>query len=272
LAKRKKKQGGSGYTVGIILCICVALYAGYHLFQIINEYRKGTEEYRELQELTVETPKEPDEDTDSAALQATAASDGTGESGSLECPISVDFDELREINPDIKGWIYIEAVNISYPIVQGENDGYYLHRTFRHKSNFSGSIFMEYQNKANFTDPNTIIYGHNMKNGSMFGKLKHLKSDGLYKQNPYFWILTPEGNICCRMFSLRQVDVDSSVYTLFEVGDESFIQYAEKMQRDSEVETETETFTNESRIVTLSTCTGDSARRFVVQAVQIPAT
>ena len=128
---------------------------------------------------------------------------------------------------------------------------------------------MEYQNRSDFSDPNTIIYGHNMKNGSMFGKLKRLVNDGAYQKNPYFWILTPQGSLCYRIFSLKKVSVDSDVYSLFSGADDSFVRFAEKMKQESDVATGEMTFTDQSKIVTLSTCTGDSARRFVVQGVRV---
>ena len=90
-------------------------------------------------------------------------------------PPEVDFEELQKMNSDVIGWIEVEAIpEISYPIVRGEDNDYYLHRTFKKANNSAGSIFVDYRNGQYFGDCNTIVYGHNMKNGSMFGKLKWL--------------------------------------------------------------------------------------------------
>ncbi len=273
MSGKKKKKSGAGYTVAIIICLCVAAFAAYRLITILNEYHQGTSEYDSLLDYTEETPDETPSATDGGA-SAASSGDGTAaasvqDGGIPACPLSVDFTALRKINEEIVGWVYIGGVGISYPIVQGADDDYYLHRTFRRQSNFAGSIFMEYQNSPDFSDPNTIIYGHNMKNGSMFGKLKRLVNDGTWQKDPYFWILTPDGNFCYKMFSLKKVSVESDVYTLFSGTDDSFVRFAEKMKEESSVDTGDVSFTVQSRIVTLSTCTGDSSSRFVVQGVRV---
>lgn len=104
----------------------------------------------------------------------------------------VDFESLKKVNEDIIGWIRVNALDISYPIAQSTNNDYYLHRTFERVDNFAGCIFMEYQNHSDFSDKNTIIYGHNMKNGSMFGTLRKFYEDEVYEKAPYFWIYTPD--------------------------------------------------------------------------------
>ncbi|MFR3321064.1 MAG: sortase domain-bontaining protein [Lachnospiraceae bacterium] len=78
------------------------------------------------------------------------------------------------MNSDIVGWLRIRALDISYPVVQGKDNDYYLHRTFEKTDNFAGCLFVNSYNMGDFTDQNTIIYGHNMKNGSMFGKLSRI--------------------------------------------------------------------------------------------------
>ena len=94
------------------------------------------------------------------------------------------------------GWIYVEAVpDINYPIVHGKDNETYLHRTYEKNYNFAGTIFVDYENKGDFSDCNTIVYGHNMKNGSMFAQLKKFTQDEeTYKKSKYFWIFTPEKN------------------------------------------------------------------------------
>ena len=92
----------------------------------------------------------------------------------------VDFESLKKVNEDIIGWIRVNALDISYPIAQSTNNDYYLHRTFERVDNFAGCIFMEYQNHSDFSDKNTIIYGHNMKNGSMFADLLNYESESYW--------------------------------------------------------------------------------------------
>ena len=104
----------------------------------------------------------------------------------------INFKELNAINEDIIGWIRIGALDLSYPVAQAADNDYYLHRTFERVDNFAGCLFLNCENTRYFTDQNSIIYGHNMKNGSMFGTLKEFEKQETYDKNPYFWIFTPE--------------------------------------------------------------------------------
>ena len=182
----------------------------------------------------------------------------------------MDFASLQAINPDVKGWLYIEALDISYPIVQGADNDEYLHTTYEGNSNYAGSIFVDYQNSGDFSDCNTIVYGHNMKNQSMFGKLKFFKERESYKDSVYFWILTPEGNYRYQAFSAFYTDAVSDAYTLFSGPGEAFTQYQADMAARSEIPLEVPAMDENSKIVTLSTCAArDSSQRFVVQGVRI---
>ena len=113
--------------------------------------------------------------------------------------------------------IYVDALpDISYPIVKGKDNQTYLHQTYEKNYNFAGTIFVDYENSGDFSDCNTLVYGHNMKNGSMFGHLKKFREDDkLYKQDKYFWILTPERNYRYEIITAYTTGVNSDTYTLF---------------------------------------------------------
>ena len=263
-SKKKKKKGGFLYTVGILVCLAVMAYSGYRLVTTSIAYHKGTEEYDGLRQYTSPVSDEQEIVVTDSSVQT--SSEGEGDKNH-EPPIDVDFQSLKAINEDVVGWIYIGALDISYPIVHGTDDDFYLHHTFRKNYNFAGSIFLEAQNKDTFTDPNTIIYGHNMKNGSMFGKLKNLPDK--YQDDPYFWILTPDGDYCYQIFSMHVVNTGGEAYTLFSDADKTFTDWAEKMESQSSVDLGDTVFTNQSKVVTLSTCNGNEKTRFVVQGVRI---
>ena len=167
----------------------------------------------------------------------------------------------------------LEGVN--YPIVQGEDNEFYLHKTYEKNYNFAGTIFVDYENSSDFSDCNTLIYGHNMKNGSMFGSLKKFTEDqSVYDKSRYFWILTPEKNCRYEIVSAYTTGVDSDTYTLFKGPGEEFEQYLKNIRGYSEIKTEAEELNIKDKIVTLSTCTGNESTRFVVQgrlANAIPA-
>ena len=186
-----------------------------------------------------------------------------------EPPLAVDFESLKAINPDVKGWLYIEALDISYPVVQGPDNDTYLHTTYEGTSNFAGSIFLDYQNQDDFSDGNTIVYGHNMKNLSMFGKLKQMKEQEKYRDSVYFWMLTPESNDVYQIFSAFYTEADSDVYTLYSGGGEAFVQYLNTMAARSEIPVEQPEMDEHSHIIVLSTCAAsDTTGRFVVLGVR----
>lgn len=108
----------------------------------------------------------------------------------IETP-AVDFEFLREMIPDITAWIYCEGTGIDYPVVQGTDNEYYLDHLPDGSKNKLGSIFVDYRNSADFTDGNSIIYGHHIKSGGMFGLLEHYKEQEYYDEHPVMTLYTP---------------------------------------------------------------------------------
>lgn len=267
--KRKKKKGGFGVvrTVILIVAICVFCYSGYRLYSILSVYQRADSEYNGLAE-DYTTPYNPDI-TPVPSVDANPIEDGEDTDDNLiiedaEPPLSVDWDELKAINSDIVGWLYVDAEsNISYPICLGEDNDFYLHRTFRKEYLFAGAIFEDFHNSSDFADPDTIVYGHNMKSGSMFGMLKFIDDQETYDANPFFWILTPYGNYRYHIFSIYKPEVNSDVYTLFGQNGEEFLKWEEKQQELSDVKNEVPLSANDKTVI-LSTCTSDSSRRCVV--------
>ena len=277
--KKKKKVSDKVLVFGIILCLAVMAFSLYQIIKTAMAYREGEEEYNQLRQYTTaqqdsggdggESVSGSSASTIAKSLSAVSVSDDPEEE-TLKAPISVDWNSLKSINQDIVGWIYIGALKLSYPVTHYTDNDFYLHRTFEKNDNFAGSIFEEYQNSTDFNDPNTIIYGHNMKNGSMFGTLSHLEEK--YAEDPYIWMLTPNGNYCYRIFSMKKAAISDETYTLFMGTDDTFTDWCNKMKSSSDIDTGEFSFTTESKILTLSTCTTDSGHRFVVQAQRIADT
>jgi sortase B len=247
-------------TIALIVAIAVFCYAAFNLYHIYTEYKKGTDEYNQIEEMAV-----TERDADSAEV--------AGPSAQIKPPIEVDFDKLKSVNEDVVGWIYVDALpDISYPIVKGKDNQTYLHQTYEKNYNFAGTIFVDYENSGDFSDCNTLVYGHNMKNGSMFGHLKKFREDDkLYKQDKYFWILTPERNYRYEIITAYTTGVNSDTYTLFKGPGEEFEKYLETIKGYSEIQTDDTDLTIKDRIVTLSTCTGNESTRFVVQGKRVDA-
>ena len=273
--KHKKKNRFVSFflTLGIIVCIGVIGFAGYKLITTWLEYREGDEEYAELRTYTEKTAEVPEGEAPPEVEEEDFVPqiDEDDMRTNRKPPINVDWKSLKAINEDIVGWIYIGALDLSYPVVHGEDDDYYLHRTFERKDNFAGSIFVEADNAGDFRDPNTIVYGHNMLNKSMFGSLSDLTTGEhpKYKDDQWFWIMTPNGNYRYRMFSIHVTGVTSDVYTIFTGTDAKFLEWCQEMWNASSVDLQEEEFTLHSKIVTLSTCTNDSGTRYVVQGIAI---
>lgn len=163
---------------GILLAVGALIFFAWKLRGIYGEYQEGEESYEELASFVEEpedTPK-PDEE------EPGAEPDGY---------LRIDFEGLQVVNPDVIGWVEIPGLAISYPVVQGTDNAYYLHHLFTGEYNSSGSIFADCHNQPDFTDQNTIIYGHNMKNGSMFGTLSRYQDEALWEASPYFYLYVP---------------------------------------------------------------------------------
>ena len=265
MSKNKKKKKGSIigrilWWIVLLISLGVFLFAAYQLLSIHFEYKASVDEYDDLKQFAATAP---------------AGSD-IGDVGDVSDEVEVepgpqiDFAALKEVNEDVVGWLYVEALeDINYPIVQGKDNDYYLHRTFKQTYNFAGSIFLESTNKSDFSDPHNIVFGHNMKNGSMFGKLKDFRDPEVFAKSRYFWICTPRKNYKYEIFSVQEVLSGGDAYLLFSAPGTEMIEYGEKMQSQSEVETPEVNFTMDSRIATLSTCTTNTVNRLIVQGVQV---
>lgn len=249
----KGKSGGFLWNFILIIALGVFIFAGYKLITIYLEYRKGAEEYAFLERYVESDNLEETEEEGPEDIE---------EEEHRKNPI--DFDELKKINDEIIGWIKIKAIDASYPIAQAEDNEYYLHRTFEKKEVFAGCIFADYNNKNDFTDQTTIIYGHNMKDGSMFGKLKQFRDPEVYEDSSHFWIYTPEKIMKYKIFSCQEVPATSEHYVIRFKDEKEFDGYLKESLANSVVKTDVEVNSGD-RIVNLSTCTGNDTTRFLVQ-------
>ena len=149
-----------------------------------------------------------------------------------------------------------------------------LDRIFKriYEDDINGTLFMDPRTDLVQRSTNIIIYGHNMKNGSMFGHLKKFTEDEkLYNNDRYFWILTPDKNYRYEIISAYTTGVNSDTYTLFKGPGEEFEEYLKKIKSYSDIKTEDTELTIKDKIVTLSTCTGNESTRFVVQGKRVNA-
>lgn len=179
---------------------------------------------------------------------------------------SVDLAALQEVNADVLGWILIPGTKINYPVLQGEDNDYYLEHTWKKEANYMGSIFLECGNSPDFTDYNTVIYGHNLRSGAMFTAVRQYMNQKFYQEHPHVYLVTEEGIFRYDIFSSYLAALDGLTYGMVmnqETTRQSFLDYA---LEKSVIETSVVPAVTDS-VITLSTCSGRGySSRWVVHA------
>lgn len=174
------------------------LFSSWKLVSALLSYKEGQDSYASLEQYVsfeiVATEPLPSEQTEEPIATETEETDKT------PWP-KVDFEQLEAINPDVVGWICIEGTNINYPVVQGEDNDYYLSHLFDRSANSSGSIFLDSYCAPDFTDSHSILYGHHMKDKTMFYSLMEYKDQAFYDTHTEGMLITPQGNYRIRFFS-----------------------------------------------------------------------
>lgn len=196
-------------------------------FLIVDEYGKAAREYEELQEYVDDSLKKDREETED-------------EEDEKPQKASINFQALKEINPDIVAWIRIPEV-FGYPVVQGEDNQYYLSHTFRKESNIAGSIFLDYRNSRDFTDSKNIIYGHNMKDGSMFHMLRKFQDIDFYREHGEIWLYLPNGST--QVYEIVGYEEVRATGEVYKIGSKNI----------------------EEKQIILSTCSSGSDRRVILR-------
>lgn len=256
--KRKRANVMSMILVCIgVLCIGIALYG---LYGIYKEYKEADDIYKQVEDEFVQIHIPEEETTEIAGTEVEVPK------GPWYELASVDLEGLQKKYPDVIGWIFFEDGSISYPVMQGDDNDYYLHTTYDGRESKSGSIFMETTHSSDFSNTHTIIYGHNMKNLSMFGSLKLYKTQaGYYDEHAYFQIFRGDEILRYQIFSYQDISVESFVYQEYFT---SAKELSNRLLKTSYINPGL-SISEDDKIITLSTCNGNDAKRFVVSAVLI---
>ena len=182
-------------------------------------------------------------------------------------PLTVDFGALKAVSEDAVLWIDIPGTGVSYPVAQAEDNDYYLRRKLNGDNSFAGTVFMDYRNDPAVTDDNTILYGHNMRDGSMFGLLKKYGKEEFFLAHPEIDLYLPDRILRCSVISSHQEEAQEENFPMnFESGEEK-LAYIDRMKSRAWYDTGISAG-EEDRLITLVTCTGNGySHRFVVQAV-----
>lgn len=258
------------FTVGLM----AAAVLGFSLYQIggylLGYYQSSQMNQRLAEDAVVLLPTQesaPKTDADPAEEENTASTQETYLDETP--PLTVDFDVLQQESPDVIAWLYSSDTPINLPVVQGKDNDYYLYHMVNGSENALGTLFADYRNDGHFQDRNTIIYGHNIKNGSMFGTLCNYKKQEHYDEHPVMWLLTRDRNYKVELYAGYVTSSSSEAF--------GFVQYDEETQALYETAIEQSTFKADvkfqpgDRIVTLSTCSYEfNDARYVLQGKLIP--
>lgn len=260
---RQKKQG-KRIEIIIIAVLFVAAICGFIYFLVDMWKRSHSEEvYESLRDTETETAAEvvwtplgPDAETET-------------EEPDIYCERIYDFEELHAQNEDIYAWITVPGTQIDYPVLQTETDNYYLNYNLDHTKGYPGCIYTNACNRKEFDDKNTVLYGHNMKNGTMFGSLHRFEDADFFEENDRIYIYTEDARLTYQIFaSVKFTDVYIPAYydVGTEEGSEAFLAAVTEcadgtvshLRREAEPRPE-------DTLITLSTCVnGERERRYIV--------
>lgn len=208
-------------------------------------------------------------------IEETSTITKESESDSMADNHGIKWSSLKKANDDIYAWIYIPNTNVDYPIVQSsvyESDTLYLDHNIDKKPDIAGAIFSERANRKDFSDPVTVIYGHNMKNGSMFKTLHSFEDAKFFKKNKFIYIYTEKRKLTYEMYSAYVYD-DRHILNSFNFEDKKiFKKYLKSTQNPQSLTKNTRKvdLSTDSKVLTLSTCTNGAANtRYLVQGVLI---
>ena len=196
--------------LGLIATVCgiIFVYSAWKLYGSYSSYQEAKTTYQKLRRQVVKKDQNRER--------------------------KINFNRLEKINPDVIGWIYVPGTKIDYPVVQGEDNEEYLHKTFDAKENSSGAIFMDKDGKSDFLADNNLIYGHHMKNGTMFADLLKFREKSFIKKSPYIFLVTPDQTRKLRVISAYADKAQGSIPIVF-ADQQSRQQYLKTIRDKSEV-------------------------------------
>lgn len=281
--KNKNTIKQASNNILLITCVIIGIVASLSIGLIeYNNYMTKKQE-EELQNIS---PLEPDNNNDDDYIIGTEGEDipleeetetpeidnGTGQDnnnpgGSNTSKLTEDYQKLLSINSDTVGWLKVNNTYVNYPVVKTIDNDYYLNHSFYKQQNINGWIYMDYRNDPSKLDQNTIIYGHNMKSGMMFGSLNYVKNSSWYNNpdNLKITFNTVNRKMQWQIFSIYVIDVTSDyLYANFDF-DSQFKAFVDKIKSRSIKDFGIEV-SGTDKILTLSTCQNNSKQRLVVHA------
>lgn len=246
MAKNKKKLFNVVMRIIELIFLILLVYSSINIFKWYNNNKENKQIINEIAE-SVTINQETNE----------------------EKKYKINFEELKQKNSDTVAWLKIENTNIEFPIVQANNNSYYLTHNFDKKYNVAGWIFADYKNKLDGTDRNIVVYGHNMRNNSMFGSLKDVITEEWYnnEENKYITFVTENDYQTYQVFSVYQIKTED-YYIQTEFKSNEFTEFIDTITKRSKKYFGINV-SKEDTILTLSTCANNNKYRVVLHSVRV---
>ncbi len=267
MARKKQKKSHTGLWITILVTSLVLILAGGGTIAWL--YWEESVDYTTF--LSGSMPQ-----------STSPSSSGTVEDNPLSDPTTptladnpIDFASLQELNSDVYAWLYVPGVEINLPVLQAGDDtptDFYLHHNIYKNYEYKGCLYTEKANSKDFSDPVTVIYGHNMLNNTMFSNLDNFLDPDFFQANQYFYIYTPGYLRTYEIVSVHQYDKRHILNTNDFSNPEEFSEYLEMIQSPTTMNACVRggfSLTTNDRIVTLSTCINHSTARLLLQGVLI---
>lgn len=242
------------YGVVFIVSLCVFAFSGWKIYDILSNRHIAKEHYKSYDEFVVVEPQK---------TEPTEKDKNKSKKNNVKCDIKIDFKKLQTQYPNAVGWIYMKDTVINYPVMQTTNNSYYLTRLPDKTINSSGAIYADFRNTLPTAEDNYIIYGHNMKNGTMFGVLNKFRYADFYKNHSEFYYLTPKKTYRINVIAGCDVPYNGDIYiTDFTKADKDRLV---KSLINKSAFTPNKQYKSSDKLMTLSTCSNNSSNtRFVI--------
>lgn len=270
--RKKEKRAGirrktTDWTVILVLAVIAAGCIGYLVWHNYS-IRQQELEYEKMRAQEAAVTEETEKAEEAVLPEETEST----EEEVIYCEPVYDFDELRAQNEDIYAWIVVPGTQVDYPVLQSETDNYYLEYNLDHTKGYPGCIYTNACNSKDFTEYNTILYGHNMKNGTMFGSLHSFDDETFFKEHDKIYVYTEDRRLT---YTIRETVKFTDVYLPVSypvnelTGRNDFLDDLSKYLDNSASHIREDVTVGEAdRLITLSTCvSGERNRRYLVVGV-----
>lgn len=250
--RRKKNKRYKEVILNIIIymiLLFVLIYSGIKIFKWYKDKTNNNKIAEQIKSTVIVEEKNKDENKEE---------------------YTVDFNKLKEQNNETVAWIKVNNINVEYPVVRATNNSFYLNHSFDKSKNSAGWIFADYKNKFDNTDKNIVIYGHNMRDGSMFGSLKNILNSDWYdnEENTDITLCTENEKSIYKVFSIYKIESED-YYIKTEFSNENEFEKFIKTLKKRSIKNFNIDISKEDSILTLSTCANNNKYRVVLHSKKI---